>query len=83
MFSHLLYVTRIPLLVGVLATAISTAIRVILGLLDRYLGGWLDIAIMRFTNMVTPFPYTLLVPVTAVTFEPGLWSAILILGFVD
>lgn len=83
MFSRLLYATRISLLVGVLATAISTAIGVTLGLLGGYFGGWLDIAIMRFTDMVMSFPYILLVLVAAAVFEPGLWSIILILGFVD
>ena len=83
MLSRLLYATRISLLVGVLATAISTAIGVILGLLGGYFGGWLDIAIMRFTDMVMSFPYILLVLVAAAIFEPGLWSIILILGFVD
>ena len=83
MFSRLLYATRISLLVGVLATAISTAIGVILGLLGGYFGGWLDIAIMRFTDMVMSFPYILLVLVAAAIFEPGLLSIILILGFVD
>ena len=83
MFSRLLYATRISLLVGVLATAISTAIGVILGLLGGYFGGWLDIAIMRFTDMVMSFPYILLVLVAASIFKPGLWNIILILGFVD
>ena len=41
MFSRLLYATRISLLVGVLATAISTAIGVSLGLLgDTLEAGW-------------------------------------------
>lgn len=83
MFSRLLYATRISLLVGALATAISTAVGVSLGLLGGYFGGWLDIAIMRFTDMVMSFPYILLVLVAAAIFEPGLWSIILILGFVD
>lgn len=83
MLSRLLYATRVSLLVGVLATAISTAIGVILGLLGGYFGGWLDIVIMRFTDMVMSFPYILLVLVAAAVFEPGLWSIILILGFVD
>ena len=39
--------------------------------------------IMRFTDMVMSFPYILLVLVAATIFEPGLWSIILILGFVD
>lgn len=83
MLSRLLYATRISLMVGILATAISTVIGVVLGLLGGYFGGWLDIAIMRFTDMVMSFPYILLVLVAAAIFEPGLWSIILILGFVD
>ena len=83
MLSRLLYATRISLLVGVLATALSTVIGVVLGLLAGYFGGWIDIAIMRFTDMVMSFPYILLVLVAASIFKPGLWSIILILGFVD
>ena len=73
--SRLLYATRISLLVGVLATAISTVIGVILGLIAGYFGGAAD--------MVMSFPYILLVLVAASIFKPGLWSIILILGFVD
>lgn len=81
--SRLLYGTRISLMVGVLATLISTTIGVILGLTAGYFGGITDMVIMRFTDMVMSFPYILLVLVAASIFEPGLWSIILILGFVD
>lgn len=81
--SRLLYGMRISLLVGIMATLISTAIGVILGLISGYFGGILDMMIMRFTDMVMSFPYILLVLVAATIFEPGLWSIILILGFVD
>ena len=83
MLSRLLYATRVSLMVGALSTLISTAIGVVLGLMGGYFGGWLDIAIMRFTDMVMSFPYILLVLVAAAIFEPGLWSIILILGLVD
>lgn len=82
-FSRLLYATRVSLLVGFLATVISTAIGVVLGLVSGYFGGWVDRVIMGFTDMVMSFPYILLVLVAAAIFEPGLWSIILILGFVD
>lgn len=82
-FSRLLYATRVSLMVGILATAISTAIGVILGLVAGYFGGVADMLIMRFTDMVMSFPYILLVLVAASIFKPGLWSIILILGFVD
>ena len=81
--SRLLYGMRISLLVGIMATLISTAIGVVLGLVSGYFGGILDMIIMRFTDMVMSFPYILLVLVAATIFEPGLWSIILILGFVD
>lgn len=82
-FSRLFYATRVSLLVGFAATAVSTVLGVILGLISGYFGGWLDMVIMRFTDMVMSFPYILLVLVAAAIFKPGLWNIILILGFVD
>ena len=82
-FSRLLYAMRISLLVGIMATLISTVIGGILGLIAGYFGGVADMLIMRFTDMVMSFPYILLVLVAAAIFKPGLWSIILILGFVD
>ena len=82
-FSRLLYAMRISLLVGIMATLISTVIGVRLGLIAGYFGGVADMLIMRFTDMVMSFPYILLVLVAAAIFKPGLWSIILILGFVD
>jgi peptide/nickel transport system permease protein len=58
-------------------------IGVVLGLISGYFGGWADMLIMRFTDMVMSFPYILLVLVMAAIFEPGMWNIILILGFVD
>lgn len=81
--SRLLYAMRISLLVGIMATLISTVIGVVLGLVGGYFGGVPDMVIMRFTDMVMSFPYILLVLVAASIFKPGLWSIILILGFVD
>jgi peptide/nickel transport system permease protein len=78
--SRLLYGMRISLLVGIMATLISTVIGVVLGLVSGYFGGFPDMIIMRFTDMVMSFPYILLVLVAATIFEPGLWSIILILG---
>ena len=82
MYSRILYAMRVSLLVGFLATIISTAIGVLLGLVSGWFGGPVDKAIMSFTDMVMSFPYILLVLVAAAIFEPGLTSIILILGFV-
>ncbi|MGN0778789.1 MAG: ABC transporter permease [Aristaeellaceae bacterium] len=82
-FSRLLYAMRVSLLVGFLATVNSTIIGVVLGLISGYVGGWVDKALMSLTDMVMSFPYILLVLVAAAIFEPGLWTIVLILGFVD
>ena len=83
MFSRILYAMRASLLVGFLATLISTAVGVLLGLVSGWFGGAVDRAIMSFTDMVMSFPYILLVLVAAAIFQPGLKSIVLILGFVD
>lgn len=83
MYSRILYAMQVSLEVGFLATLISTAIGVILGLISGYFGGAVDKIIMSFTDMVMSFPYILLVLVAAAIFQPGKWSIILILGFVD
>ncbi len=83
LLSRLLYAVRISLQVGFMATVISTAIGVVLGLISGYFGGWVDKLIMSITDVVMSFPYILLVLVAAAIFEPGLWSIIWILGFVN
>jgi len=83
MFSRMLYATRVSLLVGFMATVISTIIGVVLGLVSGYFGGWVDRLIMSVTDVVMSFPYILLVLVAAAVFKPGMWTIILILGFVD
>lgn len=81
--SRVLHGMRVSLLVGALATVISTVIGVVLGLLAGYFGGWADRVISAVTDMVMSFPYILLVLVAAAIFEPGMWTIIWILGFVN
>lgn len=81
--SRLLYGTRISLLVGIMAAAVSTVVGVVLGLVSGFFGGVVDMIIMRVTDAIMSFPYILLVLVAASIFEPGLWTIILILGLVD
>ena len=82
-FSRVLYGMRVSLLVGALATAISVTIGTALGLVAGYFGGWTDRIISGVTDMVMSFPYILLVLVASAIFEPGLWTIVLILGFVN
>lgn len=81
--SRLIFACRITLLVGLASTAIAVAIGVVLGLLSGYFGGWVDMVIMRVTDMVMSFPYLMLVLVAAAIIGPGLTNMVLILGFVN
>ena len=81
--SRLFFGLRTSLTVAVSVTLISTAVGVALGLLAGYFGGWVDALIMRITDVVMSFPYLLLVLVASAVFQPGFWSIVLILGFVN
>lgn len=83
MLSRLLYATRVSLLVGLASAGIAVAVGVVLGLLSGYFGGWVDMVIMRFTDMIMSFPSIMLVLVAAAIVGPGLRNIILILGFVN
>ena len=83
MFSRILYAMRTSLLVGFLSTLMATLLGTVLGLISGYFGGWLDRVLMSFTDMVMSFPYILLVLVAAAIFKPGMWTIIVVLGFVD
>ena len=56
--SRVIYGARISLAVGVLATAISTVIGLVMGALAAYYGGIWDTIIMRLADIFLAFPYT-------------------------
>jgi ABC-type dipeptide/oligopeptide/nickel transport system permease subunit len=94
--SRVLYGARISLLVGVVATIISLLIGVTLGLLAGYFGGWLDLLLMRITDVFFAFPGILLAIVLLATLnqpsvrealvgvsgkvDPGIWGLFIALG---
>jgi len=59
--SRLIYGSRVSLEVGMIAVGIALIIGVVLGLVSGYFGGWVDIIIMRITDIMMSFPDLLLV----------------------
>jgi peptide/nickel transport system permease protein len=51
--------TRTALFVGVLITAVTVVIGLIVGALSAYYGGWLDDLLMRITEVFLAFPFLL------------------------
>jgi ABC-type dipeptide/oligopeptide/nickel transport system permease subunit len=58
--SRVIYGARVSLEVGIIGTALATAIGVVLGLLAGFYRGWVDTLLSRITDVMLCFPILLL-----------------------
>lgn len=82
LLSRILYGARISLLVGVLANLMAITIGTLVGSIAAYFGGWLEIFLMRFTDMMMAFPTLLLAMTLVAILKPSVWIIILVIGAV-
>ena len=80
MLAMLVSGARVSFQVGLLATFIAILIGTIIGVLSAYLGGWGDMALMRFTDIMMTFPFFLLLVFIIFIFGPSLAFIILVIG---
>jgi peptide/nickel transport system permease protein len=80
--SRLIYGGRTSLTVAVIAILVAGSIGSLLGIAAGYLGGWVDIIIMRVVDLAFSFPTILLAMVLAVVFEPSFFNIILVISLV-
>lgn len=78
--SRILYGARISLSIGFVATALSITIGTLIGAVAGYVGGKVDAALMRFTDMVLAFPRLVLLIMIVALFGPSITVIILVLG---
>jgi len=78
--SRLIYGTRTALTVGFVSVSIATVIGVTLGILAGYFGGVTNMIIMRFTDVLMPFPMIVLALLLAAVLGGGIQNVILALG---
>jgi peptide/nickel transport system permease protein/oligopeptide transport system permease protein len=78
--SRVIYGARISLAVGVLATAISTVIGLIMGAIAAYYGGIWDTIIMRLADIFLAFPYTLFVIMMLAVIGGGIQNVFIAIG---
>ncbi len=78
--SRLIYGTRTALTVGFVSVSIATVIGVTLGILAGYFGGIINMLIMRFTDILMPFPMIVLALLLAAVLGGGIQNVILALG---
>lgn len=59
-FSQFLYGARYSLFIGLSATIVLVFIGTVVGAVSGYYGGWVDMVLMRFTDVMLTFPVLLL-----------------------
>ena len=80
MLAMLISGARVSLLVGLIATGIAIILGTIIGVLSAYMGGWVDNALMRFTDVMMTFPFFLLLVLIVFIFGPSLAIIVLAIG---
>jgi len=83
LLSRLLYGTRTTLVVAVASNIVAGAIGVFFGSLAGYFGKWVDLVLMRITEVLLSVPAILLAAFFAVITRPSELSLILIIGGVN
>lgn len=76
-FSRIIYAYQISLVLGVVVLAISTPIGTIVGLIAGYKGGWIDMILMRLTDIFLSVPPLVLAIAMMGVLEPTLTNAML------
>lgn len=82
--ARILYGTRVSLTIGVIAVAIYCTIGTILGSLMGYFGGWVDILLMRFVEIMICFPsLAFILIIVAVTESQSIFLIMLAIGLIS
>ena len=79
-WSRLVYATRVSLSVGIVAVGISVAIALVLGTLSGYFGGWVDMAIMRMTDIILCIPSLVIIMSVVVLVGPSIYNIMIVIG---
>lgn len=80
-FSRVLFGARISMMMGFLVLAIAIGVGVPLGLIAGYLGGWVNVLIMRVTDVFLSIPPILLALAVTAALQPNLWNAMIAVAF--
>jgi len=76
-FSRLVYGARVTLYIVVLVALIVAPIGLIIGTASGYIGGWIDAALMRITDIFLAFPSLILALAFVAALGPGIENAVI------
>jgi len=78
--SRLMYAGQISLSVGIAAMAVTLIVGFAIGAFAAYYGGWIDVGLMRLTDIMLCFPSVFLLLFVAAFVTPTLTSIALMIG---
>ncbi len=81
--TRILYGSRISLMVGFIATSVALCIGVAWGTIAGYVGGRLDVAMMRFVDVLYALPFTIFIILLTVVFGRSMLLLFLAIGAVE
>jgi len=81
--SRIIFGARISMTVAIAATAITMLIGVAIGLAAGFFGGAIDLALMRFTDVMLSLPVLLLAMAFVTVLRPSLGSILFVIGLVS
>ncbi|MCL2110912.1 MAG: ABC transporter permease [Clostridiales bacterium] len=79
-FSELLVGTRYSLAVGLITTAISASLAVLIGMAAGWAGGLVDSVLMKVSSFVLAIPYIPLILVISALTRGSIWSLAIVMG---
>jgi peptide/nickel transport system permease protein len=82
-FSRTLHAARLDLLIAGTAVTVSLVLGVALGLLSGYVGGWVDMVMLRVMDVLQAFPALILALAIVAALQQGLTSVIFVIAFLD
>jgi peptide/nickel transport system permease protein len=77
MWSRIVFGARISLAVGIGSTALGCVIGVSIGLISGYVGGWLDLVVQRFMDMLQALPLLVMALVMSAALGPSIANTII------
>jgi peptide/nickel transport system permease protein len=77
MWSRIVYGSRISLAVGIGSMTLGCVLGVTIGLLSGYFGGWLDLIVQRFMDMLQSLPLLVMALVMAAALGPSVTNVII------
>jgi peptide/nickel transport system permease protein len=77
LWSRIVFGARISLAVGIGSTALGCIIGVSIGLISGYFGGWLDLIVQRFMDMLQSLPLLVMALVMSASLGPSIGNTII------